>query len=241
MQSIDGARAAGREAAGRSTGSSTSTASRPTRARRRCACTDGDRVWWDRHDWGATDDVPAVVGSFPEPFLHGIDGKRLPVARRVRRRRGRRLRRRSQRPAASTLGLSPRPRRRSATRSASETLRVLVGPWRALRGDPTRHAARAGPGGQRRLRAARRRRPLARAARRARRGVARTLGAGRRPDRRDRGVEDAATRSGSSPAPTRPASPPRPRALDEGALHRPLRRRGVRRRRPVVPARRSAR
>src|SRR3954447_15159469 len=39
----------------------------------------GDGVWWARHDWGATLRVPAVVGSFPEPFRHGIAGKRLPV------------------------------------------------------------------------------------------------------------------------------------------------------------------
>jgi hypothetical protein len=39
---------------------------------------DGDRIWWDRHDWGTTLHVPAVIGSFPEPFLHGVDGKRLP-------------------------------------------------------------------------------------------------------------------------------------------------------------------
>lgn len=39
----------------------------------------GDRIWWDRHDWGATHTVPAVVGSFPEPFLHGMGGKRIPV------------------------------------------------------------------------------------------------------------------------------------------------------------------
>ena len=38
-----------------------------------------DVVWWDRHDWGTTMSVPAVVGSFPEPFLHGPEGKRLPV------------------------------------------------------------------------------------------------------------------------------------------------------------------
>jgi hypothetical protein len=36
-------------------------------------------VGWDRHDWGATDDVPAVVGSFPEPFVDGYGGKRLPL------------------------------------------------------------------------------------------------------------------------------------------------------------------
>ena len=39
----------------------------------------GDHIWWDRHDWSQTDSVPAVVGSFPEPFLNGIEGRRLPV------------------------------------------------------------------------------------------------------------------------------------------------------------------
>jgi hypothetical protein len=39
----------------------------------------GDRVWWDHHDWGASADVHAVVGAFPEPFLSGTGGKRLPV------------------------------------------------------------------------------------------------------------------------------------------------------------------
>jgi hypothetical protein len=39
----------------------------------------GDRIWWDRHDRGAAVRIPAVVGSFPEPFLSGQGGKRLPV------------------------------------------------------------------------------------------------------------------------------------------------------------------
>ncbi len=39
----------------------------------------GDRIWWDLHDWSATNDVPAVVGSFPEPFVHGSGGRRLPT------------------------------------------------------------------------------------------------------------------------------------------------------------------
>ena len=39
----------------------------------------GDRIWWDLHDWSATDSIPAVVGSFPEPFEHGTGGRRLPV------------------------------------------------------------------------------------------------------------------------------------------------------------------
>jgi hypothetical protein len=39
----------------------------------------GDHIWWDHHDWSKTEQVPAVVGSYPEPFLHGSEGKRLPV------------------------------------------------------------------------------------------------------------------------------------------------------------------
>jgi Domain of unknown function (DUF4430) len=39
----------------------------------------GDRIWWDLHDWRATDSIPAVVGSYPEPFVHGVGGKRFPT------------------------------------------------------------------------------------------------------------------------------------------------------------------
>ena len=39
----------------------------------------GDRIWWDRHDWGTAARIPAVVGSFPEPFVRGTGGRRLPV------------------------------------------------------------------------------------------------------------------------------------------------------------------
>ena len=37
----------------------------------------GDRIWYDHH--GAGSDVSAVVGSFPQPFTTGIDGKKLPI------------------------------------------------------------------------------------------------------------------------------------------------------------------
>jgi Domain of unknown function (DUF4430) len=39
----------------------------------------GDRVQWDHRSWGAAMSVPAIVGAFPEPFLHGIEGERRPV------------------------------------------------------------------------------------------------------------------------------------------------------------------
>ena len=41
--------------------------------------TAGERVWWDHHNWEAAQRVPAVVGSFPEPFVTGLEGKRFPV------------------------------------------------------------------------------------------------------------------------------------------------------------------
>jgi len=91
----------------------------------------GDRLWWDHHDWGVTPDIPAVVGSFPEPFLHGSDGKRLPV--RVE----------CEDPRAGAcdvvakkliaLGV-PAGRSTISDSAADNTLRVLVGPWSRLRG-----------------------------------------------------------------------------------------------------------
>jgi hypothetical protein len=41
----------------------------------------GDRVWWDYHSWnGDYMSVPALVGAFPEPFLHGLHGEPPPLA-----------------------------------------------------------------------------------------------------------------------------------------------------------------
>lgn len=39
----------------------------------------GERIWWDYRDWAATNHVPAVVGSWPAPFVQGVEGKRSPV------------------------------------------------------------------------------------------------------------------------------------------------------------------
>ena len=40
---------------------------------------DGDHIWWDRHVWSATSNIPAVVGSFPEPFTNGYGGRLYPT------------------------------------------------------------------------------------------------------------------------------------------------------------------
>jgi hypothetical protein len=39
----------------------------------------GDVVQWDYRNWRGAQDVRAIVGGFPEPFVHGIGGKSYPV------------------------------------------------------------------------------------------------------------------------------------------------------------------
>ncbi len=103
----------------------------------------GDRVWWDRRDWSETQRIPAVVGSFPEPFVHGPGTpKRLPV--RVE------CVDLDSAPCEAVVGAlvafdvpaSKGTLRRSIT---SETLRVLVGPWAALRDDNALALLESGP------------------------------------------------------------------------------------------------
>jgi uncharacterized protein DUF4430 len=40
---------------------------------------DGDVEWWDFRSWRRRMREPVVVGAFPEPFLHGFGGSRLPA------------------------------------------------------------------------------------------------------------------------------------------------------------------
>ena len=100
----------------------------------------GDRVWADLA--AAPARTPAVVGSFPEPFLHGIDGKRLPVRIECADARGPACRQVGDRLASFEI---PAARGGLQTARAPETLRVLVGPWTALRLDPAANALEHGP------------------------------------------------------------------------------------------------
>jgi Domain of unknown function (DUF4430) len=90
----------------------------------------GDRIWWDLHDWSATESIPAVVGSFPEPFLHGVGGKRLPTAIECAPDAGRACRRVSA--ELSSLGV-PVATQLIGTGSGSDSLAVVVGTWRDVR------------------------------------------------------------------------------------------------------------
>ena len=102
----------------------------------------GDRVWWDRHDWGAAMRVPAVVGSFPEPFVHGVGGRRLPVRIECAA---------ASAPACDTvfkvlaaLGV-PAAKGGLRTAQTEQTLRVVVGPWVAARDDLALRRMESGP------------------------------------------------------------------------------------------------
>lgn len=96
----------------------------------------GERVWWDYRDWSATNHVPAVVGSWPAPFVDGIGGKRYPVV--VECREG---------GAACELAREALGREgvEVAPGSPRKSIRVLVGTWQRLRTDPTAKLLEAGP------------------------------------------------------------------------------------------------
>ena len=138
----------------------------------------GDRIWWDYRDWTAAISTPAVVGSWPEPFLQASaePANRLAVsvgclapsavcddvsgALVERRRRGtgtaRRGRRRRDASARRHLGAPALRRRRAGARRDARHQRRL----RALRAGRRRLAAlRARPHGSRGADARRGRRP----------------------------------------------------------------------------------
>ena len=104
----------------------------------------GDRIWWDHHDWGATMRVPAVVGSFPEPFVSGVEGRKLPVrivclggdeegaCDEVQTRLG-------------DAGVTDTARSVLEQSAGREVLRVIVGPWSEVRRDTAARKLESGP------------------------------------------------------------------------------------------------
>ena len=90
----------------------------------------GDVVQWDYRRWDATMHIPAIVGAYPEPFVRGTGGKRLPV--RVEcsspgsvacKTATQRLESKGAVTSSGIIGGSAGPK----------TLRVVVAPWSALK------------------------------------------------------------------------------------------------------------
>ena len=101
----------------------------------------GDRIWWDLQANRAV--AQTVVGSFPEPFVHGVGGKRLPVTlecapdvtvacNRVAN-------------ALAAVGV-PAPRQLLGTGSGTSTLGIVVGTWTDVEGEIATLMIAHGPG-----------------------------------------------------------------------------------------------
>jgi hypothetical protein len=102
----------------------------------------GERVWWDHHPWDAAQRIPAVVGSYPEPFVSGLEGKRFPVrlvcvgadrsCEEVETRLG-------------DAGVEAVSRAVIEQSPGEEVLRIIVGPWSEVRRDGVARRLERGP------------------------------------------------------------------------------------------------
>src|SRR6476646_3951903 len=91
----------------------------------------GERVWWDYRDWSTTNHVPAVVGSWPAPFADeqhpvAVECDLKPACGAVRQ-------------ALEGEGVDV------ASGEPEKAIRVLVGTWDQLRGDPAARLIEEGP------------------------------------------------------------------------------------------------
>jgi uncharacterized protein DUF4430 len=95
----------------------------------------GDRIWWDYRDWTAAMRVPAVVGSWPEPFVHGFQGNHWPTHVDCRA------------AAATCAEVSRRLAAAGVTfgPAASDAITIEVGTWNAVRANPTAALLASGP------------------------------------------------------------------------------------------------
>lgn len=96
----------------------------------------GESVWWDYRDWSAAMRVPAVVGSWPQPFVGGYDGEARPVA--VECLGG----------GAACAEVDEQLEEAGVdvpSRSPDKAIRILVGPWVRVRQDPAAGQIEDGP------------------------------------------------------------------------------------------------
>lgn len=86
----------------------------------------GEAIWWDYRDWSVGERVAAAVGSWPEPFADGYEGRRHPTAVVCRA------------PGEVCAEVSRRLREAGASmvgEGDDDAIRVLVGTWPLLAGD----------------------------------------------------------------------------------------------------------
>jgi hypothetical protein len=100
----------------------------------------GEAIWWDYRDWGAAMRVPAVVGSWPQPLSGGYGGERHPITLECLG------------GAKGGAGACALARERLAAAGvqvsgsrSDDAIRILVGPWAAVRDDPAASRIEDGP------------------------------------------------------------------------------------------------
>lgn len=96
----------------------------------------GEAIWWDYRDWSGALYVPAVVGSWPQPFADGYEGERHPAAVECS---GAGAACGVVRARLAVAGIEP------ARGVPDDAIRVLVGPWARLRDDPAAAQLERGP------------------------------------------------------------------------------------------------
>ena len=103
----------------------------------------GDVVQWDYRDARAARAVRAIVGAFPEPFLHGLEGKRFPVRVECEDAESDACRR-----VKDTLRAAGVPATGASLGAAGtqNVIRVLVARWARARELPSARAIEQGPG-----------------------------------------------------------------------------------------------
>jgi hypothetical protein len=96
----------------------------------------GESVWWDYRDWSGAMRVPAVIGSWPQPFVGGYDGQRHPVVVECL----------AGGAACATVNESLESAGVTVAPGAPDgAIRVLVGPWARVRQDPAAAQVEDGP------------------------------------------------------------------------------------------------
>lgn len=104
---------------------------------------NGDTIWFDLRPNAKVGTPRGVVGTFPEPFLHGAEGKRWPL--RVECAAPREQACRQVRDAMTRYEI-PVSTNLLRTSYNPESARIAVGTWDKMREDPAAQLAERGPG-----------------------------------------------------------------------------------------------
>ncbi len=102
----------------------------------------GDVVQWDYHSTRVRQDIPAIVGAFPEPFVRGLKGRKFPVRVECEDARSAPCER-----VKKTLRAAGAPASGSAlgTQGTQNVARVVVATWDVARNLSTVRALEQGP------------------------------------------------------------------------------------------------